>query len=182
MNHQASFSFRNSARIMWSLRSLSFVRCRAQAKKGYWCAFLFCGCLLLPVLSSAQQKVPSLTPATITYLKENAAIVFPIDKQTLPFRDKVMLRFPELGTIYNPTFPETRNRVSVTNFRKAGANFIYIGKSTSTFRSTVFIRNTGTFYGVWHDGKCTSLIKYEVTRVGEQLEVTGKVYSCLVTA
>lgn len=160
-----------------------FFVCRgATAKRAYFLLFLLYGFLLLPVFGLAQTKVPVLTQRTITYLKDNAALVFPIDQQTLPFRAKVMIRFPELGTIYNPTFPETRERVGVANFRKTETGFTYIGQSTSTFRATVFLRNTGTFYGVWNDGKCASLIEYEVTRVGEQLKVKGKVYSCLVTS
>ena len=140
--------------------------------------FLFCGLLLLPLLSVAQKSHPTLTLANITQLKNEAQIIIPVDKQILPFRDKVMVRFPELGAIYNPAFPETRHPVQVANFHQAKGGYTYLGKSVSTLRSTVFLRNQGTHYGVWNDGKCPSLIEYEVERVGEHLEITGKVYSC----
>lgn len=166
-------------RIYWLNLSRLFPSRGALGKSGFFSLFLGSCFWVLPLLSLAQNKVPTITLEQINYLKANAALVLPV-KQSVPYREKVVVHFKELGTIYNPTFPETRKRVSVGNFRQEGTHYEYIGKSLSTNRSTVFIRNTGTFYGTWNDGHCCSLIEYEVTRVGEQLQITGKVYSCLV--
>lgn len=135
---------------------------------------------MLPVGSSAQKdKLPTLDHCTITDLKANSQIIIPVKKQVIPFQEKVVVRFEELGKIYNPSFPATRHKISVYNFQQQkGIGFLYLSKSLSTYRSTVVIRATGTHYGVWTDGKCDSLIEYEVTRVGENLEITGNVYSC----
>jgi len=141
-------------------------------------AFLFYCFLLLPVGSFAQHKIPVLEQCTITQLKANSQIIIPVKKQVIPFREKIFVRFEELGEIYNPTFPETRHKISVYNFQQQGAGFLYLSKSLSTYRSSVMIYDTGLHYGVWTDGKCDSLMEYEVTRVGENLEITGKVYSC----
>lgn len=180
MNFQATFSFRNGLLIFRSFVSPLFVYWGTNAKRDYFFPFLFFSFLLLPILSSAQEKAPILTLKMIQQLKESSGTVFPIKKQILPFKDKVMVRFPELGTIYNPTFPKTRHRITVANFRKEGTNYTYIGKSLSTFRASLFLRNEGIFYGVWQGGNCCSLIEYEVNRVGANFEITGKVYSCLI--
>lgn len=144
--------------------------------------FLFSCFLFLPFLSSAQNNTPTLTYEQMRRLKFNVQILIPLEKQVLPFRDKVALRFEELGMIYNPTFPETTNKVYAANFRRIDRQFDFIGKSISTFRATVFIREQGIFYGVWNDGNCVSLIEYKVIRVGDKLEVTGNVYACLIAS
>jgi len=89
-------------------------------------AFLFYCFLLLPVGSFAQHKIPVLEQCTITQLKANSQIIIPVKKQVIPFREKIFVRFEELGEIYNPTFPETRHKISVYNFQQQGAGFLYL--------------------------------------------------------
>jgi len=160
----------------------------ASGKGGFLAIFLFLGFLFLPVLCSAQQQNPTLTYGEMRRLKFTAGDQIPVKKQVIPYRAKVAVHFPELGELYNPNFPETRTQIYVANFFNQHGNgvikgpFSYIGKSISTNRATVFIQKEGTHYGTWNDGKCVSLIEYKVTRVGENLEITGMVYVCFVTS
>ena len=131
------------------------------------------------------QNTPTLTYEQMRRMKFTSSKTMPIKKQVVPYQEKVAIRFPELGKIYNPNFPATRNKVAVANFYDANqvisknTSFTYIGKSLSTNRATVFIQNEGTYYSVWYDGKCKSLIQYKVARVGDNLEITGQVYACV---
>lgn len=138
---------------------------------------LFCG-LLFPFIGIAQPE-PTLTLKTIQDFKKNHHSVIDIESQKIPYKDSYFVRFKELGKIYNPLFPKTRNKVKVENYWQQGNELSYIGFSFSTFRATVQLKSrVGQFYGLWLGENCSSLIEYQVKRDGDYLKITGKVYKC----
>ena len=141
--------------------------------------FLFC-CLLLPFTGMAQKaQQPTLTQETIQDFKKNHHSVIDLEPQRILYKDSYFVRFKELGKIYNPLFPKTRNKIKVENYWQQGSELIYIGFSYSTFRATVQLKGrVGVFYGLWLGESCSSLIEYEVKRDGDYLNITGKVYKC----
>lgn len=83
----------------------------------------------------------------------------------------------------NPTYPLTKNKVKVENYWILGNVFEYIGFSISINRASVRLKGrTGKFYSLWKGEQCSSLLEYEVKRVGDNLEVTGPVYKCFTNA
>lgn len=144
--------------------------------------FIFCFCIL-SLSSSAQNSNPTLTLETINNFKKKYDSVSDIEPQTIPYKDSYFLRFKELGAIYNPMFPKTRNRVHCENFQKQGKELLYIGYSISTNQATVRLKGrVGTFFGIWKSKYCSSLIEYKVTRTGDELKVKGKIYECFIRA
>lgn len=141
--------------------------------------FLFC-CLFVPFIGMAQSaQPPTLTLANIQQFKQHYQQVLEIEPQEISYKDGYFLRFEELGKIYNPTFPKTRNKVSTHSFWQQATKLGYIGRSISTYRATVQLKGrVGQFYGIWETATCNSLIEYEVTKQGETLHVTGKIYQC----
>lgn len=142
--------------------------------------FFYCLLFVLPNFGWAQQQQPTLTLEAVEAIKQKSATVITLNPQKLPFREKQVLRFAELGSIYNPNFPNTRHRVLCHNFQTNGTIFEYINKSVSTHRATIFLHNrTGKFTSAWYGENCVSLVEYQVVKKGDFLEVTGKVYTCL---
>lgn len=134
-------------------------------------------------LSFTSFSQESLSLETIADFKENYHSVSPIATQIIPYKDSYQIRFPELKNIYNPTFPNTRNRVKVENYWIQEKQLTDIGFSISTFRASVRLKGrTGQFYSIWKGESCSSLLEYTVKRVGDNLEVTGKVYKCFSRA
>lgn len=127
----------------------------------------------------AQKAQPSLTPELIQDFKRNHHSVIDIEPQRIPYKDSYFVRFNELGKIYNPLFPKTRNKVKVENYWQQGNELSYIGFSFSTFRATVQLKGrVGLFYGLWLGERGSSLIEYQVKKEGAYLNITGKVYKC----
>lgn len=125
------------------------------------------------------QKMEHLSPDMVKDFKANYHSKVAIEPQRILYADAYFLRFPELGKIYNPLFPKTRNKVHCSTFQQQGNALEYIGYSVSTFRATVQLKGrVGTFYAVWRGESCSSLIEYQVTRDGEYLDITGTIYKC----
>lgn len=143
--------------------------------------FLFFCFLVLPLLVSAQQ--PTLTLEQINDFKKNHNSVTDIEPQRIKISDSYFLRFPELGKIYNPMFPQTRKKIRCDNYQLNDSKLEGIGFSMSTNRASVKLKGrVGTFYGTWRGENCSSLIEYKVTRNGDYLEVSGKIYKCFSIA
>lgn len=92
------------------------------------------------------------------------------------------IRFNELGEIYNPTFPNTREKVYVRTYQEEGEELQYIGYSISTFRATVSQKGrVGQFYTIMQGPNCQSMIAYQAKKEGAYLVITGKLYKCFST-
>lgn len=136
--------------------------------------FSFIWFLLLPILSSAQPK--SINLNDIELMHSNCLIEKPIQPKEIP-KDSWVIRFDELGEIYNPTFPNTRNKVYTSTYRKEGNEILYFSKSMSTQRATIYMESgVGRYYLLMNGDKGFSMIRYDVEEIGTNYKVTGMLY------
>ena len=138
--------------------------------------FCFCCLVFLPVLSSAQED---LNLESIKSFKSSCQNITNIQTQKIHFQKAGFLRFTELGEIYNPNFPKTRNMIKCSNYQMEDSKLCYLGYSYSTFRATIPINGrVGTFYSIWKGEIGITLLEYVIKKNGDYLEVTGKLYKC----
>lgn len=140
---------------------------------------LLCSIWLNPNMSIAQAHP---TIATIQSFQQNYSSKKAIAPLKVLYKESHFIRFNELGAIYNPTFPNTRDKVYVRTYQQEGDDLFYIGYSISTFRATVLQKGrVGKFYTIMQGPNCNSMIAYQAKKEGAYLIITGMLYKCFST-
>jgi len=121
----------------------------------------------------------AFTMESIHHIQKHCNSKKPITAKSILYKESYHLRFNELGEVYNPTFPKTRNKVSVRTYQASGKVLEEISYSISTHRATVLQKGrVGVFYLIMRGKKCNSMIAYEAKKEGDYLVVTGELYKC----